>query len=190
MNDLHERLIGDPDMPLEMATFGKPRWGEIDYKVAIHSPIIKEREIPHIHIYQLNDPYHNMFDFEISLIDILCVGKINLIYQLDRYNNIIRTHRNECSWIGYSDIYEGLEEFLHTNQNIFPYNDCLTGLEAAIVAYNAESNSRDNALKEYLFLSFVILKILSFASSDGSTPEKEFIYFSLFVIPIISKLNF
>ena len=150
MNDLHERLIGDPDMPLEMATFGKPRWGEIDYKVAIHSPIIKEREIPHIHIYQLNDPYHNMFDFEISLIDILCVGKINLIYQLDRYNNIIRTHRNECSWLGYSDIYEGLEEFLHTNQNIFPYNDCLTGLEAAIVAYNAESNSRDNALKEYL----------------------------------------
>jgi len=150
MNDLHERLIVDPDMPLEMATFGKPRWGEIDYKVAIHSPIIKEREIPHIHIYQLNDPYHNMFDFEISLIDILCKDEINLIYQLDRSKNIMRTHRDECSWKGYSNIYKGLVEFLSTNQNIKQYNYCENGLKASIEAYNAESNSRDNALKEYL----------------------------------------
>ena len=150
MNDLHERLIVDPDMPLEMATFGKPRWGEIDYKVAIHSPIIKEREIPHIHIYQLNDPYHNMFDFEISLIDILCKDEINLIYQLDRSKNIMRTHGDECSWKGYSNIYKGLVEFLSTNQNIKQYNYCENGLKASIEAYNAESNSRDNALKEYL----------------------------------------
>jgi hypothetical protein len=70
MNDWHERLIGDPDMPLEMATFGKPRWGEIDYKVAIHSPATKDRDTPHIHIYLLNDINYNTFNFEISLTQI------------------------------------------------------------------------------------------------------------------------
>ena len=62
----------------------------------------------------------------------------------------MRTHRDECSWKGYSNIYKGLVEFLSTNQNIKQYNYCENGLKASIEAYNAESNSRGNALKEYL----------------------------------------
>lgn len=151
MKSLQDILIdNDYDVVLEMATFGKPRWGSKDYKIAIHGPATKDRDTPHIHIYLLNDINYNTFNFEISLIDILCKDEINLIYQLDRSKNIMRTHRDECSWKGYSNIYKGLVEFLSTNQNIKQYNYCENGLKASIEAYNAESNSRGNALKEYL----------------------------------------
>lgn len=151
MKSLQDILIdNDHDVVLEMATFGKPRWGSKDYKIAIHDPATKDRDTPHIHIYLLNDINYNTFNFEISLIDILCKDEINLIYQLDRSKNIMRTHRDECSWKGYSNIYKGLVEFLSTNQNIKQYNYCENGLKASIEAYNAESNSRGNALKEYL----------------------------------------
>ncbi|MBO5849961.1 MAG: hypothetical protein J6Q47_01600, partial [Paludibacteraceae bacterium] len=80
------------EMLFEMATFGKPRWDKTDYRISVS----KDGETPHIHIYLLKDDDHTNFNFEVSLVDILCNDEINLIYQLDRKNNIMRTHRREC----------------------------------------------------------------------------------------------
>lgn len=135
---------------LEMATFGKPKWGQNTYKVSVHGPASDDRETPHIHIYLLKDKKLVMFNFEVSLVDILCKDEINLIYQIDRKNNIMRTHRRDCSWEGYASIYKGFKEFLTTNQNWGLYRNCENGLKASIEAYNNESNSLGNALKEYL----------------------------------------
>ena len=67
----------------EMATISKTeRWGNNIYRIAVHGTASGDRETPHIHIYLANDtkPY-NKFNFEISIIDILCKDEINLIYQ-------------------------------------------------------------------------------------------------------------
>lgn len=140
----------DSNMALEMATFGKPNWNSVDYRISVHGPISKDRETPHIHIHLLEDNNHTKFNFEVSLIDILCKDEINLIYQIDEDNDIIRTHRIDCSWEGYTNVYKNFKKFLETNQNCGPYKEFENGLRAAIEAYNAESNSRGNALKEYL----------------------------------------
>ena len=66
---------------LEMATFGAERWGNDTYKIAVHGASTKDRPTPHIHIYLANDQSYKLFNFEISLIDILCNDEINLIYQ-------------------------------------------------------------------------------------------------------------
>lgn len=74
------------DEPIvEMATIGYGlKFGKDRFKVAIHGQSSGDRENPHIHIYLENDkmPY-NKFNFEISLVDILCYDEINLIYQRD-----------------------------------------------------------------------------------------------------------
>ena len=57
-----------------MATISKAeRWGNNTYRIAVHGIVSGERETPHVHIYLTNDnkPYNN-FNFEISIIDILC----------------------------------------------------------------------------------------------------------------------
>lgn len=151
MKTFSEILIEDnSEMLFEMATFGKPRWDKTDYRISVHGPASKDRETPHIHIYLLKDDNHTNFNFEVSLVDILCNDEINLIYQLDRKNNIMRTHRRECSWDGYSNLYKNFKKFLTTNQNLGSYRNCENGLKAAIEAYNNESNSNGNALKDYL----------------------------------------
>lgn len=84
----------------EMATISKDeKWGKYHYRIAVHGPASGDRTVPHIHIYLSSDkkPYNN-FNFEISLIDIVCKDEINLIYQNDRYNNIQRINRNKCEW--------------------------------------------------------------------------------------------
>lgn len=58
----------------EMATISKAeRWGNNMYRIAVHGTVSGDRETPHVHIYLTNDnkPYNN-FNFEISIIDILC----------------------------------------------------------------------------------------------------------------------
>ena len=52
------------------------------------------------------------FNFEISLIDILCYDEINIIAQVDKDRNIKRMHRNKCSWEGYKKLYEGFENWI------------------------------------------------------------------------------
>lgn len=138
------------NMLLEMATFGKPKWGDKMYKISVHGPATNDRETPHIHIYLLNDKGNQNFNFEVSLVDILCKDEMNLIYQIDREKHIVRTHRRDCSWTGYASIYNGFKDFLTTNQNWGLYKNCENGIQASIEAYNNESNSLGNALKEYL----------------------------------------
>lgn len=97
----------------EMATFGAGKWGKETYKVAVHGASTKDRETPHIHIYLYKDhnPY-SLFNFEISMIDILCKDEINLIFQTDRLHNVDNRNRSECSWTGYRDLKEGFTKFL------------------------------------------------------------------------------
>ena len=85
------------DMPvLEISTIVKAiKWGDRLYRVAIHGPATKDKPYPHIHIYDSKDifPYKN-FNFEISLVDILCDDEINLVCQQDRENHIDRRKRD------------------------------------------------------------------------------------------------
>lgn len=87
----------------EMTTISKAeRWGNNTYRIAVHGTASGDREIPHVHIYLTNDnkPYNN-FNFEISIIDILCKDEINLIYQRDRSKNKLIKNRSKCFWEGY-----------------------------------------------------------------------------------------
>lgn len=135
---------------LSSATIGKPRWGEVDYRIAVHGSVSQVEDSPCVHIYLLSDISHDKFDFVVSMVDILCKDEVNLIRQTDEAKNVIRANENECSWEGYESIYEGLMTFLSDKSTIRPYASCENGLHASIAAYNAESNSRGNALKEYL----------------------------------------
>ena len=142
---------------LEMATFGVEKWGKDTYKIAVHGASTKDRPTPHLHIYLNNDtqPYSS-FNFEISFVDLLCKGEIVLIYQCDRANNVKHTNRRECSWEGYSDIYEGIKNFL-LNEICKPskFGTFTDNIERAIYEWNRETDyaktmKGGNPLKEYL----------------------------------------
>lgn len=109
MPEMVDYDLSDEEVLTEMATFGVEKWGRKTYKIAVHGASSKDRPIPHIHIYLNNDinPY-TKFNFEISLIDILCKDEINLIFQTDKKKNIDNRNRKQCTWTGYSEIKEGL----------------------------------------------------------------------------------
>lgn len=143
----------------EMATISKAeRWGNDNYKIAIHGTAKGDRETPHVHIYMSSDriPY-NQFNFEISLVDILCYDEINLIYQRDRKTNKLITNRSKCSWNGYKRIKEGFEDWLFDKCKL--PGEFKDNLDAIIWSYNNESNLlTDNPLKDYLdSRGFVVL---------------------------------
>ena len=131
------------DEPIvEMATIGyNLKFGKDRFKVAIHGPSSGDRENPHIHIYLDNDkmPY-NRFNFEISLVDILCYDEINLIYQRDVRNGIKRTNRNKCSWNGYFKLKEDFENWLFSKS--CKRGDFLNNLDAIIYFYNEEHHNK------------------------------------------------
>lgn len=79
------------------------------YKIAIHGPSTKDRDYPHIHIYDANDNTLKLFNFEISVIDIICNDELNIILQVDRSKHIRRTNRSECSWDGYAELRDNFE---------------------------------------------------------------------------------
>lgn len=135
----------------EMATISKQeKWGKNNYKIALHGPAKGDREAPHVHIYLSTDksPYNN-FNFEISLVDILCYNEINLIYQRDKQRNKLFSNRNKCSWEGYRDILNGFEDWLF---DVCKYpGEFKDNLDAIIWVYNNESNSlSENPLKDYI----------------------------------------
>ena len=141
---------------LEMATFGTEKWGKYIYRIAVHGASTKDRPIPHIHIYLNTDvqPY-KQFNFEVSLVDILCKDEINLIYQLDRKNNVKITNRTECSWTGYADIYNGIKQFLSSPPKSKRNGIFIDNLDRAIYEWNRETDfskteNGGNPLKEYL----------------------------------------
>jgi len=140
----------------EMATIGAQRWGNQMYSIQIHGASTADRNVPHIHIYLKNDHGKKMFNFEISLIDLVSKDEINLIYQLDRTRNVKHTNKNHCSWNGYSDIYNGLREYLFGDVQLPQYkNLCSDNLDAAIYAWNIETDmlktlNGGNPMKEWL----------------------------------------
>ena len=77
---IQEKLYNYPNSQhlYEMATIAKDVSFNKEHKsVQIHGTNSGDRENPHIHIYNYNDKVN--FNFEISLIDIICKDEINLI---------------------------------------------------------------------------------------------------------------
>jgi len=143
------------ELVVEMATFGQEKFGKDIYRIAVHGPASKDREQPHIHIHLANDkaPY-NKFNFEVSLVDILCKDEINLIYQRDAAANILRKNRDKCSWEGYRKLRDDFEDWLFSN-NVSEPGEFIDNLDVAIYHYNKEADyekfkNGENALKEYL----------------------------------------
>lgn len=125
----------------EMATFGVERWGNTTYKIAVHGASSNDRPTPHLHIYLNNDvnPY-SQFNFEISLIDILCKDEINLIFQYDRSKNVNNRNRTQCSWTGYNEIKEGITNFLFSPCTTNRFGSFSDNLERGIFEWNRETD--------------------------------------------------
>lgn len=82
----------------------------------------------------------NKFNFEISLVDIMCYDEINLIYQRDVKNGIKRTNRNKCSWNGYFKLKEDFEDWLFSKSS--KRGDFKDNLDAIIYFYNEENHNK------------------------------------------------
>ena len=137
------------DEPLvEITTIGYDlESGKDRFRVAIHGPSSGDREHPHVHIYLENDkiPF-NLFNFEISLVDILCRDEINLIHQRDVRKGIKRTNRNKCSWDGYKKLKEDFEDWLFSKSS--KRGNFKDNLDAIIYFYNEENH--DKTLWDYI----------------------------------------
>lgn len=127
---------------VEMVIIGYDlKFGKDRFKVAIHGTSSGDRENHHIHIYLENDkiPF-NKFNFEISLVDILCYDEINLIYQRDVRNGIKRTNRVKCSCDGYFKLKEDFEDWLFSKSS--KRGDFKDNLDAIIYFYNEENHNK------------------------------------------------
>lgn len=149
---IKERLgVYEHCMPvIEMATISQDeKWGKEHYKVALHGPAVGDREYPHVHIYWCDDIYpYKKFNFEISLIDILCKDEINLVTQVDKLNsNISRKNKTKCSWEGYWKIRDGFEDWLIEKCKL--PGEFKDNLDALCWAYNNES-PHSMKLKDYI----------------------------------------
>ena len=152
---IQEKLgIIDPDMPImEMSTIDKKaKLGKSFYRIALHGPAVGDRPYPHIHIYDPKDkfPYKN-FNFEISLIDLLCYDELNLICQQDKQNDINIKNRKNCSWNGYRKMRDDFEDWLSEPCIGIPGN-FKDNLDALIWSYNNEAPDNDdrNPLLDYI----------------------------------------
>ncbi len=134
---------------LEMATISKKlKVGNTTYKVAVHGPASKDRPYPHIHIYKKDDVYpYKEFNFEISLVDLLCYDELNLVTMIDKEKHLNITNRNKCSWKGYRGLHDEFEDWLERPSE-FP-GDFNNNLEAIVWNYDNESNE-DDALLNYI----------------------------------------
>lgn len=140
----------------EMATIAKPNWDNIQFRIAIHGPSAGDIPSPHIHIYLLQgDNDHKLFNFEVSLIDLLIYDEVILSRQLDKRGreNIDFKNREECSWQGYSEIKNNLIRFLNGADNklymVSAYKKFKNGLEALVAAYNNESDGDCNMFAKF-----------------------------------------
>lgn len=126
------------------------KWGDRLYRVAIHGPAAKDKPYPHIHIYDSKDifPYKN-FNFEISLVDILCDDEINLVCQQDRENHIDRRKRDLCDWTGYYKLRDSFEDWLYDTPS--KPGEYIDNLHVIIHDYNEESPyGSENPLFDYI----------------------------------------
>lgn len=118
------------------------------YKIGVHGPDSTDRNYPHLHIYLENDnkPY-TKFNFEISLVDLLCYDEINLIRQLDIKNHLNIKNRNKCSWEGYRKLKNDFEDWLEAK--CLTPGDYQDNLEFIIWSYNNES-SKGKYIYDYI----------------------------------------
>lgn len=118
---------------VNITTIGVEKWGDKIYRIAVHGD-----SMPHIHIYLNNEnlPCHE-FDFEISLIDILCKDEINLRYQIDKLRNIYSRIPAECSWTGYEEIKDGIRNFLFSSGSNTHFSD---NLALAVYEWSKETD--------------------------------------------------
>ena len=127
---------------LEMATIGIIEANSNSYRIAIHGPATNDSPMPHIHIYLSQDKFpYSLFDFEISVVDLVCRDEIVLVAQIDLANNIRRTHQNDCSWSGYNDLYKSINDFLSNPPMKKVYKGrALNNLQVAIMEWDNENN--------------------------------------------------
>lgn len=150
INTFFENCKQEPSIPiLEMATISKnAKLGKEQYRIAVHGPASKDRPYPHIHIYKANDEFpFTQFNFEISLIDLLCYDELNLVTMVDKSNGISIKNKNKCSWTGYRKLRDDFEDWLEAKSDrkgAFKNN-----LDAIIWNYDNEAYE-DNALLNYI----------------------------------------
>lgn len=140
--------LQEPCVPiLEMATISrKEKWGNKEYKIALHGTSQNDRPYPHVHIYYSTDNTDKpIFNFEVSLVDILCYDEINLVRMKNGKKDI--KNKDKCSRSGYKEIRDGFEDWLFAPCKM--RGDFKNNLDALCWSYNNESNI-DNALKTYL----------------------------------------
>ena len=139
---LHEDFNEDWDYAIEMASIGYPILNKTNHYIALHGTNAGDRERPHIHIYLANDkrPF-DKFNFEIALDEILCYDEINLIRMKDISKNIDYTHRQKCSWDGYTKLYNYFEDWLFSS-NVEIRGDYIDNLDAIIYFYNEENHNK------------------------------------------------
>lgn len=122
--------------------------GKQHYRVALHGVAAGDRPYPHIHIYLENDHYPwKKFNFEISLVDLICDDELNLVCQQDRANGIDRRNRKKCDWKGYRDLRDDFEDWLE-DKCAKPGN-FINNLHFLIYTYNEENNQK-NSFQNYV----------------------------------------
>lgn len=111
-------------------------------KRSVHIHGIDPKE-PHIHICGRN------FNFEISLVDLICQNKSVLIKMFDKKNKINKK-RKKCSWNGYFKMKRDFEEWLECPEVKIEGN-YRNNLDALIVSYNKLTKNRThNPILKYL----------------------------------------
>lgn len=151
---IQEKLgILEPDIPvMEMSTIDKKAsLGKSYYRIALHGPAVGDRSYPHIHIYDSKDVFpYKKFNFEVSLVDLLCYDELNLVCMQDKSTGINIKNKTKCSWNGYHKLRDDFEDWL-----VSPYTgmrgDFKDNLDAIIWTYNNESpDNGKNPLLEYI----------------------------------------
>lgn len=133
----------------EMATIHKNvKLGDDFRSIQIHGIDSGDRQNPHVHIYAYNSK--TKFNFEISLVDIVCYDEINLVAMIDTKKHINIKNRSKCSWNNYSNLKRDFEEWLESDDRTVK-GEFQNNLDAIIYFYNNESMSVDpNPFLKYL----------------------------------------
>lgn len=154
--DYIKRSMVDERHLYEMATIGDDVLFNKERKsVQIHGLNSGDREYPHIHIYNHNDKYG--FNFEVSLLDLLCYDELILIKMKDQKKHIDYKNRNKCSWNGYTKLRNDFEDWLFGPCDLpGEYKD---NLDALIFWYNRESEKDKDEIPILKYISDRGLKI-------------------------------
>lgn len=148
ISKMHDMLL--------ISTFGMEEWGNSTYRIVVHGPTAVDIPTPHIDVLNKDVLSHIQFHFEISFEDLLCNDEINLIYQFDSQRCVLNACKEDCSWMGYKVVLDGLKKYLFGKVQLPLYqNIFIDNLDVAIYVWNSETDfaktkNGGNPLKEYL----------------------------------------